>query len=178
MIASLAGFYHPGSQIYDLYDLIKKALLHGSCRSWSPSAAPAWKRTTRQSGAGSSATVPNWRRGCAVISSQPTNLGVSMRPTFVSRAVGATSTEPSIPPRRHDRLRALGAARCRYGPTPAPQSTDGSVPSTAPGYQYGPSTPLWGGDFRSEAGRNPATPLPSPADPILEQHPGAGSSSD
>ena len=27
-------------------------------------------------------------------------------------------------------------------------------------------------------GRNPATPLPPPADPILEQHPGAGSSSD
>ena len=26
MIASLAGFYHPGSQIYDLYDLIKKGL--------------------------------------------------------------------------------------------------------------------------------------------------------
>ena len=39
-------------------------------------------------------------------------------------------------------------------------------------------TPLWGGDFRSEAGRNPASPLPSPACSILEQHPGAGSSSD
>ena len=35
-----------------------------------------------------------------------------------------------------------------------------------------------GGDFRNEKGRNPATPLPSPADPILEQHPGAGSSSE
>ena len=58
------------------------------------------------------------------------------------------------------------------------QGADESVASAAPGYQYGPSTPLWGGDFRSEAGRNPATPLPSPADPILEQHPGAGSSSD
>ena len=41
---------------------------------------------------------PNWRSGCAVISNQPTGPGVSMRPTFVSRAVGATSTEPSIPP--------------------------------------------------------------------------------
>ena len=45
------------------------------------------------------------------------------------------------------------------------------------GYQYGPSTPLRSGDFRSEAGRNPATPLPPPAWSILEQHPGAGSSS-
>ena len=27
MIASLAGFYHPGSQIYDLYDLIKKSVV-------------------------------------------------------------------------------------------------------------------------------------------------------
>ena len=62
------------------------------------SASAGWKRTTRPSGAGSSATVPNWRSGCAVISNQPTGPGVSMRPTFVSRAVGATSTEPSIPP--------------------------------------------------------------------------------
>ena len=69
-------------------------------------------------------------------------------------------------------------AQCRYGQTPVPQGADGSVASTAPGYQYGPSTPLWGGDFRSEAGRNPATPLPPPACSILEQHPGAGSSSD
>ena len=66
--------------------------------SKSCSASAAWKRTTRQSGAGSSATVPNWRSGCAVISNQPTSPGVSMKPTFVSRAVGATSTEPSIPP--------------------------------------------------------------------------------
>ena len=42
-------------------------------------------------------TVPNWRNGCAIISSQPISPGVSMRPTFVSRTVGATSTEPSIP---------------------------------------------------------------------------------
>ena len=66
--------------------------------SKSCSASAAWKRTTRQSGAGSSATVPNWRSGCAVISNQPTSPGVSMKPTFVSRAGGATSTEPSIPP--------------------------------------------------------------------------------
>ena len=41
-----------------------------------------------------------------------------------------------------------------------------------------PGTPLRGGNFRSEAGRNPATPLPPPACSIPEQHPGAGSSSD
>ena len=62
------------------------------------SSSVVWKRTTRQSGAGFSATVRNWRRGCAVISSQPISPGASMRPTFVSRAVGATSTAPSIPP--------------------------------------------------------------------------------
>ena len=33
-------------------------------------------------------------------------------------------------------------------------------------------------DFRSEAGRNPAAPLPPPACSILEQHLGAGSSGD
>ena len=39
--------------------------------------------------------------------------------------------------------------------------------------------PLYGSAiFRSEAGRNPATPLPPPACSILEQHPGAGSSGD
>ena len=27
MLTGLAGFYHPGSQIYDLYDLIKKDLV-------------------------------------------------------------------------------------------------------------------------------------------------------
>ena len=32
--------------------------------------------------------------------------------------------------------------------------------------------------FRGEKGRTPATPLPPPASPILEQHPGAGSSRD
>ena len=85
--------------------------------SKSCSASAAGRRTPRQSGAGSSATVPNWRNGCAVISSQPTSLGVSMRPTFVSRVAGATSTEPSIPPKPR-RLRALGVARCRGGPTP------------------------------------------------------------
>ena len=55
--------------------------------SKSCSASAAWKWTTRQFGTGSSATVPNWRNGCAVISSQPISPGVSMRPTFVSRAV-------------------------------------------------------------------------------------------
>ena len=71
-----------------------------------------------------------------------------------------------------------GSRHARYGQTPVPQGADESVASTAPGYQYGPSTPPRLGDFRSEAGRNPATPLPPPACPILEQHPGAGSSSD
>ena len=37
-------------------------------------------------------------KGKDVISSQPTGPGASMRPTFVSSAVGATSTEPPIPP--------------------------------------------------------------------------------
>ena len=64
-------------------------------------------------GAGSSATVPNWRSGCAVISSQPISPGVSMSPAFVSRAVGATSTEPSIPPepRSTSGLRDAAAAK-------------------------------------------------------------------
>ena len=77
-----------------------------------------------------------------------------------------------------DRLQALGLARCRCGQTPLPQGADGSVASAAPGYQYGPSTPLRRGDFRSQKGRNPATPLLPPASPIREQHPGAGSASD
>ena len=64
-------------------------------KSCSPSAA--WRRTTRQSGAGSSATIPNWNSGYAVISSRPTNPGVSMRPMFASRVAGATSIGPSIP---------------------------------------------------------------------------------
>ena len=34
------------------------------------------------------------------------------------------------------------------------------------------------GDYSSERGRNPAPPLPTSTGPILEQHPGAGSSSD
>ena len=39
-----------------------------------------------------------WNCCCAVISSQPTSPGVSMRPAFVSRVVGAPFTDPSIPP--------------------------------------------------------------------------------
>ena len=54
--------------------------------------------------------------------------------------------------------------------------TDPSHP-LPPGYQHGPGTPLWRGDFRSETGRNTAPPLPPPTGPILEQHPGGGSSS-
>ena len=76
--------------------------------SKSCSTSAAWKRTTRQSGAGSSTTVQNWRSGYAVISSQPIGPGVSMRPTFVSRAVGANSTEPSIPPAP----RSTSCSRC------------------------------------------------------------------
>ena len=71
-----------------------------------------------------------------------------------------------------------GVARCRYGQTPVSQGADGSVASAAPRHQHRPGTPLWRYDFRTEAGRNLATPLPPPACPILEQHPGAGSSSD
>ena len=54
--------------------------------------------------------------------------------------------------------------------------TDPSHPQP-PRHQHGPGTPLRRGDFRSEKGRNLATPLPPPACPILEQHPGAGPSS-
>ena len=58
--------------------------------------------------------------------------------------------------RRHDRLRALGVARCRGGQTPVPQGADGSVVSAAPRHQHRPGTPLRLDDFRSEKGRNPA----------------------
>ena len=61
---------------------------------------------------------------------------------------------------------------------PVPQGADGSVASAAPRHQHGPGAPLRLCDFRSEAGRSPATPLPPPAGPILEQHSGAGSSGD
>jgi len=37
---------------------------------------------TRRSGVGFNVTVPNWNRGCAVISSRPTNPGGSMRRIF------------------------------------------------------------------------------------------------
>ena len=66
--------------------------------SKSSSANADWKRTTRQSGAGSSATVPNWRRGCAVISSQPnkswrvdeTYVRVKGRWCYLYRAIDST----------------------------------------------------------------------------------------
>ena len=106
-----------------------------SAKSCSPASA-AWRRITRQSGAGFSATVPNWRNGCAVISSQPTGPGVSMRPAFVSRGVGATSTEPSIPP--------------------APQSTSCSRDCA----MQEQGTPSGGASFagRWKRGRKPAAP--------------------
>ena len=52
------------------------------------------------------------------------------------------------------------------------------VASSTPCHQHGPGTPLRLGDCRNEKGRHPATPLPPPAGPILEQHRGTGSSSD
>ena len=68
-----------------------------SAMAKSGSARAAWKRTPRPSGVGSSTTVTSWRSGCAVISSPPRSPGVSLRPTFVSGAVGAPSPAPSIP---------------------------------------------------------------------------------
>src|ERR1039458_7941134 len=65
-------------------------------KSWSPSAV--WRRITRRSGVGFNVTGPNGSSGCAVISSRPTNPGVSMRRIFECRAVGVTSIGPSIPP--------------------------------------------------------------------------------
>ena len=53
-----------------------------------------------------------------------------------------------------------------------------AVASTARRHQHRPGMPLRLGDFRSEKGRNPETPVPPPAYPILKQHLGAGSSSD
>ena len=76
------------------------------------------------------------------------------------------------------RLDRLAVEKLFRGQTPVPQGANGSVASTAPRHQQRPGTPLRLGDFRSEKGRNPATPLPPPAYPILEQHLGAGSSSD
>ena len=61
--------------------LVPSVLALGSAMSKSCSASAAWRRTTRPSGAGSSATAPNWRSGYAVISSPPISPGVSMRPT-------------------------------------------------------------------------------------------------
>ena len=68
-------------------------------KSCSPNAV--WRRITRRSVAGFNVTVPNWSSGCAVISSRPTNPGVSMRRIFECRAVGVTSIGPSIPPVPH-----------------------------------------------------------------------------
>ena len=51
------------------------------CRRTAQRARPG-KRTTRPSGAGSSATVPNWRSGCAVIS-KPTNRSWRVDETYV-----------------------------------------------------------------------------------------------
>ena len=76
----------------------------------SGSARAAWKRTPRPSGAGSSTPVPSWRSGCAVISSPPRSPGVSMRPTFVSGAVGAPSPAPSISLARRSTSCARGGA--------------------------------------------------------------------
>src|ERR1700704_2926597 len=42
--------------------------------------------------------VPNWNSGFAGILSRPTNPDALMRHIFESRAVGVTSTGPSIPP--------------------------------------------------------------------------------
>ena len=43
------------------------------------------------------------------------------------------------------------------------------------GRQHRPGTSLRLSDFRNEKRRNPAALLPASAGPILEQHPGAGS---
>ncbi len=145
--------------------------------SKSCSASPAWQRTTPQSGSGSSATVPNSRSGSTVISSQPISPGVSMRLRSCQGPLGLPLPSHRFH-RSHDLLRALGLARCRCGQTSVPQGADCSVASSAPRHQHRLGTPLRGGDFRGEKGSNSAAPLPPPACPILEQHPGAGSSSD
>ncbi len=60
----------------------------------------------------------------------------------------------------------------------ARRASRGVASPNRPRHHHRPGTPLRGGDCRSAQGKHPAAALPPPADPILEQHPGAGSSSD
>ena len=112
---------------------------------------------------------------------KPTNKlspGVSMRPTFVSRAVGTTSTEPSIPPEPrstscYSGLRDGAAAKRLFRKALTdPWHPQPRVINTDQAHFNGAAI------SRVKEGRNPAAPLPPPACPILEQHRGAGSSSD
>ena len=59
---------------------VTEVLMTTTSRAASPSAV--WRPITRRSGVGFNVTVPNWSSGCAVISSRPTNPGVSMRRIF------------------------------------------------------------------------------------------------
>src|ERR1019366_10237662 len=61
---------------------------------------------------------------------------------------------------------------------PGPQGSQRPIAPPAPRHKHRSGPPLWLGDYSSERGRNPAPPLPTSTGPILEQHPGAGSSSD
>ncbi len=73
---------------------------------------------------------------------------------------------------------AIGVARCCGGQMAVPQGAQRSVASPAPCHQHRRGCNLQVGDPRIEIGRGPAAALPTPAGPILEQHPGGGSSSD
>ena len=116
-------------------------------------------------------------------------------PTEVSRVSRGAANNPRIRGHAHDaegtgemgeRLGRLATESVHQqavrGGCLRPRSRAASVTvyevATLPRHQHGPGTPLRPGDCRSKKGRNPATPLPPPAGPILEQHRGAGSSSD
>ena len=83
-----------------------------------------------------------------------------------ARAAGAARMTPTDVREAERRAQAWHAAH-QGGNRAAPPSDTGRE-----------GTPLRLGDCRREKERNPATPLPPPASPILEQHRGAGSSSD
>ena len=150
-----------------------------SAMSKNCSANAAWRRTTRQSGAGWVQRYGPEMKERLRRHLKPTNKSSRVDETYVRvkgrwcylyRAIDSTgATIDFVLSRLRD---AATAKRLLGNALTDPSHRQPRVINTDQ------RTHLRLGDFRSEAGRNPATPLPPPADPILEQHPGAGSSSD
>ena len=121
------------------------------CRRAAHRARPD-RPTTLRSGDGFRATSWNSSRGCAVISSRPTNPGVSMRPMFGSRAAGATCIAPSIP-QAPPSISSCQRYEMVRRPTAVPQGSQRSIASAALRHQHRSGTPLRLGDPRGERGR-------------------------